>query len=108
MTHLYDTQDKIWEWAKRKGWNDKPIPYPEQVALIHSEVSEALEAYRDGVIDTVKDEHGKPIGYFSELADAVIRICHYFSREGRSLQEEIDLKMAYNEEREYRHGGKEI
>lgn len=43
-----------------------------QIALIHDELSEALEAYRDG--DKVYELSGKPEGIAVELADAAIRI----------------------------------
>jgi hypothetical protein len=46
----------------------------EKVALIHSELSEALEDLRVGRIATVVSESGKPEGAVSELADVVIRI----------------------------------
>ena len=104
---LDDIQDDVYAWAKRKGWMDNPIPYPEQVALIHSEASEALEAFRIGQMIT-ESVNGKPEGYYSELADVVIRILHYCARDGISLEQEIRIKMAYNETRKYRHGGKAI
>ena len=107
MQTLDDIQAQVYAWAKRKGWTDNPIPYPEQVALVHSEASEALEAFRIGLMDTT-EVHGKPEGYYSELADVVIRIMHYCARDGVSLESEIRTKMIYNETREYRHGGKAI
>ena len=62
--------------AYRKGFYD-PVPSLEsRVALIHSELSEALECYRDNDMTTeVKD--GKPVGLPTEIADVVIRICDY-------------------------------
>ena len=39
--------------AKEKGWWEFPKrEIPELLALIHSEVSEAIEAYRIGEVDT--------------------------------------------------------
>jgi len=96
------------EWAKSKGWwDERDRNKPELLALIHSEVSEALEEYRIGRMDTeLVGEKQKPCGYYSELADVVIRIADLFGVEGKSLEREIELKMAYNQKRPYRHGGK--
>lgn len=33
--------------ARNKGWHDTPATFGDRVALCHSELSEALEAYRD-------------------------------------------------------------
>lgn len=48
----------------------------------------------------------KPEGRLFELADAVIRIADYCGKHGYDLQTAIKTKMAYNETRPYRHGGK--
>jgi len=111
-----DWQRYINSWAVRKGWwdPDKVDSAPkiagrntiELAALVGTEASEAVEAARMGWMETFIDEHGKPQGYFSELADAVIRIMDVFNMADQSLEREIELKMAYNEKRPVRHGGK--
>lgn len=103
--------------ARSKGWwpqeeLDSP-PVGMKLALIHSEISEALEAYREApegkeagwwISDT-----GKPEGFVSELADALIRIGDLLVPTGTSGEEferVVALKMAYNASRPHRHGGK--
>lgn len=99
-------------WAEEKGWVFGLNDTPEKIALMHSELSEALEAYRRregffwNIASTEVPEAMKPEGIAIELADCVIRIMHYLSTFGISLQEALELKMAYNLKRPYRHGDK--
>ena len=75
-----------------------------KLALIHSEVSEALEAAR---ADYPASEKIPSIGNFEEeLADTVIRCMDLANRYGVSLGNAIVQKVAYNEGRPYMHGGK--
>lgn len=104
---ISEAQTMVFEWAKRKGWCDREVPIPEQVALIHSEVTEALEAWRNKEPISWTDENGKPQGIGSEYADTVIRLLHYSSLLGINLEEEFERKMAYNEKRPFRHGNKQ-
>ena len=99
------------ETAKAKGWWDDPNRnIPELLALIHSEVSEALESYRDhgkeGLSKVWSDEHDKPEGFTVELADVLIRIADLCGEFELDLESAIKSKLSYNETRPYRHGGK--
>jgi NTP pyrophosphatase (non-canonical NTP hydrolase) len=96
--------------AKDKGWHF-PLPsFAGQIALCHSELSEALEAYRDGlpVYKVVYGDGKKPEGVPIELADVVIRIADMCGYYGIDLEQAIKEKMEYNRGRPYRHGNKVI
>jgi hypothetical protein len=59
--------------AVAHGWHTPPRPLCDAIVLIHAEVSEAVEAYRDRLLEAW-DEDGKPCGVWSELADVIIRL----------------------------------
>lgn len=101
---------EIHEWAVAKGWwQNRNRNMGELLALVHSEVSEALEEWREGKIATYfEGEKKKPCGLYSELADVVIRVMDIFVAGKQDLEYEIATKMAYNHGREYRHGGKRV
>jgi NTP pyrophosphatase (non-canonical NTP hydrolase) len=96
-----------------KGFYDPPPTFAEQIALCHSELSEALEDYRKGMDPaTTRIDRStptpKPEGIPSELADVVIRIADMCGRYGIDLEAAIEEKMRYNALRPYRHGGKKL
>ena len=92
------------QWAKRKGfWEEgKERNDGEMIALMHSELSEALEAIRHG--NPPDDKIPEFNGYETELADCVIRIMDLAAGRGLRVGEAIVAKMAYNEGRPYKHG----
>jgi hypothetical protein len=77
-----------------------------QLALIHSEISEALEALRDGRFALYLDDKDKPEGFVTELGDAVIRIADLCRGLELDLQGAIETKHAYNCTRPAKHGRK--
>lgn len=104
-----DMMREIHETAVSKGWWDNgDRNFGEQIALFHSELSEALEEWRNGrpLEEVYFGEGGKPEGVPIELADAVIRIMDTCGRYGIDLEKAILTKMAYNKTRVRRHGGK--
>lgn len=104
--------EEVHALAHAKGWYEAQDRTHDAIgaklALVHSEVSEALEALRDGETELYLTDAGKPEGLPAELADAVIRICDLAGWLGIDLGEAIRLKHAYNETRPYRHGGKAL
>ena len=96
--------------AISKGWWDTHRGIPELLALVHSEVSEALEAYRikgdTNLHDAWESETGKPEGFAFELADVLIRIADMCGKLELDLDSAIQKKMAFNQTRSYRHGQK--
>lgn len=97
--------------ALAKGFYEGAKPsIGDRLALIHSEVSEALEEYRAGhpLTEIYEGENGKLEGFPIELADAVIRIADLCGWLGIDLEAAIARKMAFNATRPHRHGGKVI
>lgn len=91
--------------ASRKGWWDLEPNIPEKLALIHSEISEALEEFRGGSMTPYR-VGTKPEGFPVELADAIIRIADLCGYLQIDLEAVLTEKMAYNATRPFRHGGK--
>lgn len=93
-------------WATEKGWNDDihERTQGDWAALAHSEISEALEAYRKGEPLMWVDENGKPEGIAVEYADLIIRVLHWAAIHGVDMGALLLLKMTYNDTRPHRHG----
>lgn len=107
---IKDVVALAYENSKNKGWHPEGEKrnIPEMLALIHSEISEALEEYRkpEANLQEIYYEKGKPEGFGVELADTVIRIGDLCGMLGIDLEKMIDTKIEFNATRPHRHGGK--
>ncbi len=121
LTNLNSFAEDVHELAIEKGWWSEEKSFGDIIALCHSELSEALEEYRNGKpyiyfkeingfevseISVLNDE--KPEGIAIELADCIIRILDYCGNEGIDIEQAIQIKHNYNKGRQYKHGGKKL
>lgn len=120
--NLNELAKKVYQGNAERGFHDETKPLGVYLMLMVSELSEALEADRNGnevkmppaevlaiddietfrtvfkmsVKDTVEDE----------LADCLIRILDYCGLMGIDIQSHVHAKLRYNATRGHRHGGK--
>jgi len=125
--------------AKEKGWHDPGMEKTvgDDVALMHSELSELLEDFRAGhkpdeiyyeatIVCKETGSHKKvtlksgellgntfvgmpkPCGIPIELADVLIRAADFCGKYGIDLDTAVKLKLEYNKSRSHRHGGKAL
>jgi len=85
---------EVREMADAKGFSTGEERIWEMLALIHTEVSEATDAYKKG---SSLEKVGE------ELIDAIIRILHLLSALDADAEELYQRKMAQNWARPYRY-----
>lgn len=114
--------NEIHENAKDKGFYEKPKNIGEMLCLIHSEVSEALEADRNNLYCTanmnvvngwtsqeafVNNYVNKVKGTFEEeMADIIIRVLDLCAFKDIDIDGHVEAKMRANKYRIKYHGKK--
>ena len=89
--------------ACNKGfWDGGQRNFGEAIGLMHSELSEALDADRNG--NPPDDKIPEFNGVTAEFADTVIRIMDWAGSVNMPLGEAIVAKMLMNSNRERKHG----
>lgn len=86
-----------WNVLKPEEW-DHEYKIPAILALVTSETSEALEAFR-------KNDKGN---FAEECADQIIRLLDLTAGLGIDIDKEIHKKLEKNKGRGFRHGGKRV
>lgn len=120
--NIKDIQKAIHANAKEKGFFEKPRNIGEMLCLVHSEVSEALEADRTnsycmtniravngwtGDKSFIQAYKNEVKGTFEEeMADIIIRVLDLCAYKNIDIEQHIKAKMRYNSKREKYHGKK--
>jgi len=127
LWNMYVAKKSLREWSIlchkkscEKGWHDEDDKMSEREMIacylmnLHSEVSEAWEAFR-------KNQHNEPCDKADkmtkagiipltcleeEFADIVIRTLEDAHALGINIESAVERKLAFNELRPHRHGGK--
>jgi NTP pyrophosphatase (non-canonical NTP hydrolase) len=125
---LNELRDEAFAYAEKQGFHERPMNLGERLMLVVSELSEALEADRNGkwapkfVLDNMRrnrvpllDQNPEFYPQYDyetfirgsveeELADAIIRLADLAGVYGIDLEWHVAAKMAYNKTRPYKHG----
>ena len=113
VTEMPDLQYEIRAINKANGWGQDDDAYGNatnhdivRLALITTEVTEAIEALRHG--NPPSDHLPQYPGLAEELADVIIRALDLAQIRGYHMGNVIRDKLEFNRSRGFRHGGKVV
>lgn len=132
--HTTSVEKGWWDGFDDLSNKDKIMDICSKLLLMHSEISESVEELRNINPDTMKNKLGfdlsdiyyktsdgditslpefdgklhKPEGFIIELIDVLVRVIDTSVKLGLPVLEGLQRKLAYNETRPHRHGGKII
>ena len=122
MTNLNEISKHVYEANKLKGFDVKKENLGQTLCLIHSEISEALEAIRHDkkaslmAFDYREEDRETDLDFQSdftalikdtfedEIADTFIRLMDLVGALEIDIDRHIELKRKFNSLREYKHG----
>lgn len=122
MTNLNEISKQVYEANKLKGFDVKKENIGQTLCLIHSEISEALEAIRKDkkaslmAFDYREEDRETDLDFQSdftalikdtfedEIADTFIRLMDLVGALEIDIDRHIELKRKFNSLREYKHG----
>ena len=104
LTGFNEMAKDVYDNAVAHGWWEGERNEAELIALMHSELSEALEGLRHG--NPPSDHIPEFSSMEEEYADVIIRIMDHAAAKGYRVAEALIAKHEFNKSRAFKHGGK--
>ena len=101
-TAIEQMTERVFLINQHNGWFDEKRSFGDDIALLHSEITEMYEAYRKDNWNTEKDS------VQDEAADILIRLLDTCYRYGINLTQQFINKCEINAARGYKHGNKVV